>query len=557
MNYILMCILFLISCASPLHAATSLPSDNPHYIAVKTIYDQIAAAFGDGRFPPQLVVIPAGSEGRMLVSWSDFGSGGDVGITGRFGEAKVGYIAVEERVFDLFSKKSADPEGAMAFILGHELAHYYLRHGWVGDFANSFASLEVGKKMLSAANSDEIIRRETEADYFGGFYGYLAGYDTLGAAPQALDLIYTEYGLHDTVPNYPTRLERKKIAERVAKNLQKMIPVFEGANILLIVGKYHEAARLFDFLGRAFPSREILNNTGVAYAMEAIRHFPDGTVRFAYPFEFDTEPRLFCSGMKGKGTDLQEAQRIRLLHQAADAFGKALQVDRNYVAAKINLAAVNSLLGDNDTALVLANQALESLKMKGDGIALANALVMRGIAYAESGNQDRALVDFAAACNSGNDLAALNMARVTGGKPPGSSLAGKDLTIHSEETIAGVSARAAFRKDKETITFTLQGNDNEQAITLHSARGDGWKRTLAVVGSKLTSAVATGEDFSGTSGRGIKIGDDSTAVRDRYGESTRQIPSPAGVILVFDKSSIAFAMESGQKVKGWYVFAIE
>lgn len=556
MKHIFFILILSVSCTSPLHAVSSLPADNPKYCAIKKIYDSIAVSFGDGRLPPRLVVIPSGADEHMIVAWSNPGSGGDVGLTGCLRDAKVGYIAVEERVYDLFSRKSSDLEGSLAFIIGHELAHYYLRHGWVGDFANSFASLEVGRKMLNAANDDEIIRRETEADYFGGFYGYLAGYDTLGAAPRALDLLYADYGLKDKVANYPSRLERKHIAERVARNLRKMIPVFEGANILLILEKYQEAARLFDFLARAFPSREILNNSGVAYAMEAVRRFPPGTKRFAYPFEFDAETRLFGRGRKGKGIDPDVEQRTRLLRQAADAFGKALRMDKDYLAAKINLAAVNSLLGDNDTALVLVNQALASMKTPGDGLAIANALVVRGIAYAASGNRERSLVDLATARNSGSELAVLNMALVTGALPLQRSEDETAAMPQSEETIAGISARSPFSRNKDTVSFTLQGNDNEPAITLHSGRGKGWQRTLAIVGSRLASTVATVEGYTGTSGRGIKIGDGLAALREKYGKPSRIVPARQGSIFVFDKIGIAFALETGGTVQGWYVFAV-
>lgn len=557
MKHIPLLVIICICCASPLHAFSSLPADNPKYCAIKKIYDSIAVAFGDGRLPPRLDVIPAGADEDMIVAWSDPGSGGDVGLTGCLKDAKVGYIAVEERVYDLFSKKSSDREGSLAFIIGHELAHYYLRHGWVGDFANSFASLEVGKKMLYAVNDEEIIRRETEADYFGGFYGYLAGYDTLGAAPRALDLLYADYGLNDNVPNYPSRLERKQIAERVARNLRKMIPVFEGANILLVLEKYQQAARLFDFLARAFPSREILNNSGVAYAMEAVRLFPPGTKRFLYPFEFDAETRLFGSGRRSKGADPDAEQRTRLLRQAADAFGKALRIDKNYLAAKINLAAVNSLLGDNDTALVLVNQALASMKSPGDGLAIANALVVRGIAYAAIGNRERSLVDLAAARNSGSELALLNMALVTGDLPLRQSEGAMSAPSQQEETIAGISARSPFSRDKDTVSFTLQGNDNEPAITLHNGRGNGWQRTLVIVGSRLASTVATVEGYPGTSGRGVKIGDSLAVLHGKYGKPSRIVPARQGKILVFDKIGIAFAMATGGTVKGWYVFAVE
>jgi len=544
----------LVVTATAVQAVSSLPPDHPRYLAIKRVYDNIARAFGDGRQPPRLVVSPEGAQPRMIVAWSEMGSGGNLGITGSLGDALEGYIAVEERIFELFDRSEGDLEGALAFIVGHELAHYYLRHGWVGDFGNSFASLDVGKKMQKAASLDEVIRRETEADYFGGFYGYLAGYDTMGSAPQTIDLLYAQYQLPDKVPNYPTRLERKAIAERAGANLRKMIPVFEGANRLLVLGKYQEAARLYDQLASAFPSREMFNNAGVAYALEALRLFRPGTLRFAYPFEFDAETRLRGKGGRAKGIDRDAERRDRLLHEAADAFDKALQRDREYAVAKVNLAAVNSILGDHDTALVLANQALELAKREGEGLTLANALVARAIAYATGGNPERAQVDFAAARNSGSRLAALNLALA--GEKGSLPAAVERQPPPGEEIIAGFSPRTPFPKDKETTSFTLQGAaGDEPALTLLARKGEGWERTLAVTGRRLVSVVATGRGYAGESVRGIRVGATLASLQEKYGEPARTVPARQATWHIYQKSGIA--LDPAQRVAGWLVFSTE
>ena len=558
----------LLATASLVHAADSLPAENPKYRVVKKIYDDIARAFGDGRLPPRLVLSPEGAEGWLIVAWSDPGNGGDVGITGSLGDAQEGYIAVDERVYDLFARPGRDLEGALAFIIGHELAHFYLRHGWAGDFGNSFASLDMGKKMLKAASLDEVMRRETEADYFGGFYGFLAGYDTLGSAPEVIDLLYAEYQLPDKIPSYPSRLERRAIAERAGMNLRKMVPLFEAANRLLLLRQYPEAARLYNHLARAFPSREMFNNAGVAYALEALSLFRPGTLGYAYPFEFDAETRLLGKSARGKGLDLDRERRNRLLQRAADAFDQALARDREYAAAKVNLAAVNSLLGDNDTALVLANQALELAKRQGEGLTLANAQVARGIAYAATGNRERAQVDFAAAGNSGNRLAALNLALVAGEKPPvrlaGAEklpvqlAAGEEKAAPREEVIAGISSHAPFPKDKDVITFTLQGSaGGEPALTLYSRRGEGWERNLALIGGRMVNLVATVKGYPGKSARGIALGSASAAVREKYGAPARTVPARQSAWYVYDLSGIAFAIDRSGQVAGWLLFSVD
>jgi len=418
-------------------ALDSLPGGNAKYEQIKAIYDNVARAFGDARVPPRLIVAPTGSDSRNVAAWSDPGTEGAIGLEGEGSPLREGYVALDERVWDLFAPLGEERESAVAFLLGHELTHYYLRHGWVGDFGNSFASHEVGRKMMQAATLEDVIKRETEADYFGGFYGHLAGYDTLGVAPRALDLIYGAYGLPEKLANYPARAERKAMAERAEANLAKMVPVFEAANRLLLLEKYEEAGRLYEHLAHSFPSRELFNNAGVAYTTEGLRLFPAGAVTLAYPFEFDAATRLSARGERTKGLDENGARRTRLLQRAADNFDKAITRDRGYAAAYGNLAAVDTLLGDRDNAVILANRALETAGRAKEQVTLANALVARGIAYAAGGNREKAMIDMAAARNLGSVVALDNLARLQGEPLPLGSGAGGERGGEGPETVGG------------------------------------------------------------------------------------------------------------------------
>ncbi len=544
--------------AGPAFAAASLPADNAKYQAVRKVYDNVARAFGDGRIPPRLIVSPVGAESRNAVAWSDPGTEGAIGIEAENAPLREGYIACDEKVYDLFASLGDDRESALAFLLGHELTHYYMRHGWVGDFGNSFASLDMGKKMIKAATYEEVMKRETEADYFGGFYGYLAGYDTLGVAPRALEMIYAAYDLPDKLPNYPSRTERRAIAERAEGNLQKMVPVFEAAKHLLLLEKYEEAARLFEHLAHTFPSREMFNNAGVAYALEALRLSRPGEVKFAYPFEFDAETRLRARGARAKGIQDETAERrVRLLQKAADNFDKAVQRDKGYAVACVNLAAVDILLGDHDTAVILANKGMELAKKDNENTTLASALVARGIAYAAGGNRERAMVDMAAARNMGNHAATLNLGVLQEEKgtplPPGS-----EAVAGLRETIGGVSARDGFRKDADVAAFSLKGVDKgEPTLTVYSRQRKSVEDTVVIIDGRPVHFVATAKGYGGETARGIRIGQMAEAMRLAYGEPTRVMVSRQGEYRVYGKSGIIFAVNQAGNVSGWMVFALE
>ena len=550
---------FLVVLAVPSPAMESLPPDHPKYQTIKVIYDNVARAFGDGRVPPRLVVSPESTDSKMVVAWSDPGTEGAIGIEANNSSLQEGYIAIEEKVYDLFTPLGDGRESALAFLLGHELTHYYMRHGWVGDFGNSFASSDMGKKMMKAATYEEIIKRETEADYFGGFYGYLAGYDTLGVASRALDLLYTAYDLPDKLPTYPSRAERKAIAGHAESNLKKMLPVFEAGNRLLLLEKYEEAARLFEHLAHTFPSRELYNNAGVAYALETIRLSKPGQAIFAYPFEFDAETRLRGSKSKPKGMpDEFTARRTLLLQQAADNFDKAIQRDKGYAVAHVNLAAVNTLLGDHDTAVILANRGMELARKGNENTTLANALVVRGISYAAGNNRERAMVDFAAARNMNSREAALNLSILQDDKFEVDTLPGKEIAAEQREAIGGVFARDTFVKDKDVTSFSLQGvNKGQPMLNIHARQRENREDTLIVIDGRLIRVVAAIKGYGGETARGVRIGGTLAEVRQKYGDPARVITARQGVYYLYNKAEIIFAANQDGKISGWMIFAIQ
>ena len=193
-------------------------------------------------------------------------------------------IGLEEDTYDLCVSLGADSLNALSFLMGHELAHYYKDHGWIGDFGSGFTDLEVGQEMKALRRDlSKLTEIETEADYFGGFFGYVAGYETLNAADRVLDQIYSTYGLDENLKGYPSLSDRKIIADRSREDLKALIPVFDAGNALLLLGNYIEAAGCFDHIAKSFPSREILNNAGVARALQALNLFESGEVAIRLP----------------------------------------------------------------------------------------------------------------------------------------------------------------------------------------------------------------------------------------------------------------------------------
>ena len=117
-------------------------------------------------------------------------------------------ITLENKVLEVCYSFGKDSLNALAYILAHELGHHYRGHGWVTQFASLDFSNEIEKKKES---DQQKVDDETEADIYAGFYAHIAGYNALSVADKFLDKIYMEYDLSDSLPNYPTLTQRKKV----------------------------------------------------------------------------------------------------------------------------------------------------------------------------------------------------------------------------------------------------------------------------------------------------------------------------------------------------------
>ena len=564
-NLLLRIAFLSLLCLTPLlsQAATeSLPENHPTYRKVQAVYDRLVPAFGEGRLPPRLVVVPTGVKTREPVASSGGGNEGTLAFEASSGMLSEGYVAIEERTVTALADLGADQDNAIAFLLSHELAHVYLRHGWVGDFGSSFARTDMGRKMMKAATYEDVVKRETEADHFGGFYGYLAGYDTLGAAPKALDRIYTAFALAEQIPNYPTKTERIAIAQRQMESLKKLVPVYEAGTRLLILGRYEEAGRLFAHLAQIFPSREMFNNAGVAFALEAVRLLPPKSVPYVYPFELDAETRLLNHERQGQraaraGVDNdQSARRLRLLHRAQSAFEQAIRRDNRYATATVNSATIQSLLGNQDDAIRLAGSALTIAREEGERVTASHAMVVRGIALARSGDAAKARSELEAARPIVPDLVAINIAALDGRTVPTLAAVPNDTPAKSE-AIAGYPAKEAFASAADRVSFTLTpAGKGKLPLTLHSRHGKGWDGIAIETEGRRIGTVATDHGYSGSSASGVRIGSPLAALGQLYGSADRIVPSRQGAWYVYNNAGIVFEVNEMGRVVGWIIFTM-
>ncbi|MCU0355461.1 MAG: M48 family metalloprotease [Cytophagales bacterium] len=369
---------FLVSVAAGIFgaAAQTLPTTHYKYNVAQAVMSDVAAAFGNNRPRPELAVLSKKSPKRVIARY----------VNGR--------IEMDELLYDLCRTFGADSAAALACVLGHELAHHYRNH--IG--SESFSA------MLSQNPAENSKTHEAEADYYGVFYGFVAGYDTYSVIAPLYKRIYQAYRLPDNAAGYPSEDERIRIARQKADETKPLAQVLETGKVLFLKGDYPSAARCFRHVLDQFPAREIYNNLGVCYLSQAAYLFTDRDMPFAFPFELDPTNRLL--GGQGRGlTDTDAARRTDLLEKAEVCFRQALALDNAYAPVYVNLSVVQVMQGVPSAAVgtidLLARQT-------GDGLP-PNAYLMRGIALVKNQQMSVADRDFTQAARLGAFRADYNL----------------------------------------------------------------------------------------------------------------------------------------------------
>lgn len=347
----------------------SAPAQNNY---VREMYQKLSLTFGEARNPPELIIV----QGK-----SDL-------IAGYFTSPSP-TIKLDQEIIDICRSFGKDSTNALAVILSHELAHFYRRHDWCGEFAFAVRGTALSQNLKNASNTNRSAF-ESQADVDGLFNACLSGYRPFGAYPKLLAKIYDVYKRPDKIPNYPTKKERIESAKAAEQQATEGYAVFLTANTWLQLSNYEVATQHFDWLLKKFPSREIFNNAGVAQLLQALSLKARHEVPFIYPVELDSRSRLFTPNTRS-GLEDNDRKIEVLLKTAQRNFEEALRKDPDYTPACVNLACVFDLLGNYEAAIGKINE------LKSQRSLSSNALTIRAIAYLHNEQMEKANRDFAEA----------------------------------------------------------------------------------------------------------------------------------------------------------------
>ena len=298
----------------------------PAQDSVQQVFDRVAATFHlrDGRRPPSLKVL-AKQDGPPR---------------GAYFDPNTREILVEQDLIDRLRKDSALGDDALAFVLGHELAHFY------------------GDHRLTAATGqlppDRLRYLEEEADRKAILHAHLAGYGGASVAPAVIQAIYTFYGLPSDLEGYPSLEVRASSAGELVTSLRPLLPLYPLAIALILNEDLAEAALVLDYLGDQFHSPDLVHNAAVLQARIGLAKSPAAPYAGLYPFLFATQNNLgsSLSGSRGGAADgrpLLESAEIRLR--------RILSQSPQDPSVRINLALTLDLLGRPSEGLTLLTNA--------------------------------------------------------------------------------------------------------------------------------------------------------------------------------------------------------
>ena len=309
-------------------------------------------------------------------------------------------IHISTKFIDLCKTMEDGGDDALAYVLAHELGHQEKDHFFALKFGSAYANSEWGEKIMNSfGDINQMGILETEADEFGLFFSYSAGYNTLEIAEQVIDKIYETFNLPDQMVGYPPKDFRKKQAAIARQNVNQLIPVFEIGNFLNLLAAnelgdskrrlLHSSRKCYHhILNEKITTIEMYNNLGVSYLNEALslKRF-----LFALPTELDFYTRMYIKGQSGVGAGpggidnppVKTTKELfnEALEQAARYFEKCIQLDRDYIKAYNNLAATNLLWQEFDEAFAKSRKALRLAKKNEDKIGERNAIDMLALVH--------------------------------------------------------------------------------------------------------------------------------------------------------------------------------
>ncbi|RDC61949.1 M48 family metalloprotease [Adhaeribacter pallidiroseus] len=511
-----------------------LPTTSYKYQVTRHVFDRLTYAFANTRPQPRLEIIARNLKKPQIIA--------------QYRPGSQPVVQIDEEVYDLCLKLQSDSLNALAVLLSHELAHHYEKHEWYFTFGISQSYNKIPKESIQ--------QFESEADFYGCFYGELSGFATGRVFPRILDLIYQHFNLANVLEGYPTKENRKAIYAAKQKDAIKMVSVFKAGLFLYLMQEFESAAMCFDYLVNQFPSREIINNLAAAKLQQALwLYTSQEQSSFVYPVELDAQSRL-ASLRRALPGEVSDKQYVQLLTDARKYAEKSREIDPTYVPAYINLACIYSLQGNQAAAIGVINE-LKPSNITG------NAYSIRAIAYHKDNQLSKAQTDFELAFQKGAYQGKYNLELFN---KLNESLAGTLTTwmrswFAEEESASGFVKSVAKEQIGAPITNTslpAQASRISISKTPHLVVQWNEQKDYSQLGiqngTRNYLVHLTQDNYAKQTARKVKRGAHLETLKSKYGDPAYSFSGAKGEYLVYPNNKIAFIIDRSNRVNSWFVY---
>ncbi|MBU0764855.1 MAG: hypothetical protein KJ607_08475 [Bacteroidetes bacterium] len=473
-------------------------------------------------------------------------------------------IIIDEEVYDICAGYGTDSLNALASLIGHEASHHFEKHNFCSDFAFVLGNDHDLTQKIRKTELNEKVRYEAEADFYGCFYGYVAGYNTYKMLPGVLDKIYTAYGLPDNVEGYPSKTERKEIAMKSYKDIEPWITVFEAGMIFALIKEYESAQRCFDYLAGKFPSREIINNSAVISLLEAVDLYKYDEFPFILPIEFDAETRLRTGESRSGINDMSDEQRNNERYKKAEsaimAFDQAVSRDPFYTNAKINKACAYIILENYNMALGLAQEAEKETNLtEADK---SGIFTLQGLAYYFMTEPENAGEAFEKALSMDKSiLCRYNLRKFNDlNKSILEDFMNYIGMFYEENNEQGATKQTPLHPDYEKVHGTEVSSLKKETmkscvvvsgkpdIVIYFDRKESNNMYLFQFGDEVLRVIRSTGTIADSTYLGIRINDQEQEIRKKYGNPSYMIGTTDGFYLAYRKRGILFHIDSAGKL---------
>lgn len=279
-------------------------------------------------------------------------------------------IYVDREAIDICKRFGPAAKDALAFVIGHEMTHFYQKHEWkVSGFVSYF--------MVSVEDFREHREHERQADIYGGFIAQQAGYSTIALVPDLLEAIYQTYALSENENDtYPSLSERKLLAAESCQIAGDLINAYQTANYMMVIGYFEEAFNLYDYISKSIKFKELHNNMGLA-SLSALLLLENTGLQ--YPLEISTDIPIERSGVFRSRKSMADAAEKHLR--------TAFQWDPGYADAAIHLISALDLNQKTGEALRLFQRLRKSVLTPKQS---AKLFISAGNLFAREGNKAEA-----------------------------------------------------------------------------------------------------------------------------------------------------------------------